>query len=211
VNTFYHHVESRSRGGYRDAGGEMMKRIHRIAVLAALAAMVASATVRATTIARWPIAKMTRASDVVVPARCIANATDWDAGEIWTVTTFQTLETWKGRGTGLISVGLLGGTAGKLTSTVDGVPRFHAGEEVVLLLERTARGEFSVVSWMQGTFRIRFEQKTNEETVAQDTAAFSTYDPDTRRFEASGIRGTRLETLREQVTAARGAVAERKP
>ena len=189
----------------------MMNRIRGIALLWVFAALVACAAARATTLMRMSVEKLARTAEVVARARCVANVTGWDAGEIWTVTTFQIEETWKGAPGALITVRLLGGRAGNLTSTVDGVPRFQAGEDVVLFLERTARGDFSVVSWMQGTFRIRLERKTSEESVAQDTAAFPTYDPETRRFEASGIRGTRLDVLREQVAAALSAGGGRKP
>jgi hypothetical protein len=189
----------------------MMKRIREIALLTFFAAPVVCAPVRATTLMRISIEKMARTAEVVVRARCVANSTNWEAGEIWTVTTFQIEETWKGAPESLFTVRLLGGRAGNLTSTVDGVPQFQPNEDVVLFLERTARGDFSIVSWMQGTFRIRLERKTLEESVTQDTAAFATYDPDTRRFEASGIRGTRLDALREQVAAALTVSAGRKP
>jgi len=189
----------------------MMKRIRGIALLGVLAALVACAAARATTLMRMSVEKMARTAEVVVRGRCVANATGWDAGEIWTVTTFQIEETWKGAPGGLITVRLLGGRAENLTSTVDGVPRFQAGEDVVLFLERAGREDFSIVSWMQGTFRIQIDRKSGEESVAQDTAAFATYDPETRRFEASGIRGTRLGALREQVAAALSSGAGGKP
>lgn len=189
----------------------MMKRIREIALLTVFAASVVCAPARATTLMRMSIEKMARTAEVVVRARCVTNVTGWDAGEIWTLTTFQIEEPWKGAPSSLITVRLLGGRAGNLTSTVDGVPRFQPGEDVVLFLERSRRGDFSIVSWMQGTFRIRLERKTLEESVTQDTAAFATYDPETRRFEASGIRGTRLDALREQVSAALTAGPGRKP
>jgi len=189
----------------------MMKRIRVIALLVVFAALVACTAARATTLMRMSVEKMARTAEVVVRARCVANVTAWDAGEIWTVTTFQIEETWKGAPGELITVRLVGGRVGNLTSTVDGVPRFHTGEDVVLFLERTGRGDFSIVSWMQGTFRIRAERKTGDESVAQDTAAFATYVPETRRFESSGIRGMRLDALREQVAAALSAGAGRKP
>jgi hypothetical protein len=189
----------------------MMKRIRDIALLGVLAALAASAVARATTLMRMSVEKMARTAEVVVRARCVANVTGWDAGEIWTATTFQIEETWKGAPGVVITVRLLGGRAGNLTSTVDGVPRFQAGEDVVLFLERAGRGDFSIVSWMQGTFRIRLERNAGEESVAQDTAAFATYDPETRRFEASGISGRRLDALREQVAVALSAGAGRKP
>jgi len=189
----------------------MMKRIRGIALLGVLAALVACAAARATTLMRMSVEKMARTAEVVVRGRCVANATGWDAGEIWTVTTFQIEETWKGAPGGLITVRLLGGRAENLTSTVDGVPRFQAGEDVVLFLERAGREDFSIVSWMQGTFRIQMDRRSGEESVAQDTAAFATYDPETRRFEASGICGSRLDALREQVAAALSSGAGGKP
>ncbi len=189
----------------------MMKRIRRIALLGVFVALVACAAARATTLMRMSVEKMARTAEVVARARCVANVTGWDAGEIWTVTTFRIEETWKGAPGELITVRLLGGRVGNLISTVDGVPRFQAGEDVVLFLERAGRVDFSVVSWMQGTFRIRLERGTAEESVAQDTAAFATYDPETRRFEASGIRGTRLDALRELVAAALSAGVGGKP
>jgi len=85
---------------------------------------------------------------------------------------------------------------------VSGVPRFRAGEEVVLFLEPTKRGDFSVTSWMQGTFRIVRDARTGEEHVRQDTSLFPVFSPATRRFVPSGIRDIPLIELRAQVAAA---------
>lgn len=189
----------------------MMKRVRRIALWVVFAALVVCAAARATTLMRMSVEKMARTADVVMRARCVANMTGWDAGEIWTVTTFQIEETWKGASPALINVRLLGGRAGNLTSTVDGIPRFQAGEDVVLFLEPTGRGDFTIVSWKQGTFRIRLEHTTGEERAAQDTAVFAVWDPQTRRFEASGIRGMRLDALRDQVSAALNTTGGRRP
>lgn len=160
---------------------------------------------RATTIERMSIERMSRAAPLIIRAQCISNATAWDAGEIWTFTTFQVLETWKASSRQVphqITVRLLGGTAGALTSHVSGIPRFRVGEEVVLFLERTGRGDFSVVSWQQGTFRVRRDTRGGEGIVTQDTAAFATFDPHTRRFEASGIRKLALSSFRQRVESA---------
>lgn len=189
----------------------MMKRVHGILLGATCAVLFVGAAARATTLLRMSVAEMTHASDVVVRARCIASATGWDAGEIWTFTKFQTEDAWKGAPSGLITVRLLGGRTESLTSNVDGVPRFQAGEDVVLFLEPAARGEFSIVTWMQGTFRVRRDRKTGEESVTQDTATFATFDLATRHFEASGIRDMQLDALRAQVVAALNDVAARKP
>ncbi len=170
------------------------------AVLATLAAL--GATAGATTLARMSVAQMSRAAQVIVRGQCEGNATGWDAGEIWTFTTFRVEEVWRGEAPAQISVRLLGGRAGDLTSSVAGIPRFRPGEEVVLFLERTRRGDFSIVSWEQGTFRIRHDIRTEEESATQDTASLATFDPATRRFEAGGITRMPVDFLHAQVDAA---------
>ena len=176
-----------------------IQRIH----LASIIALLAMSTAEATTLARMSVAQMTHAAKNIVRARCLSNSTAWDAGEIWTFTTFEVEENWKGMPRDKqITVRLLGGTVGGLTSSVSGVPRFAEGEEVILFLEPTARGDFSIVSWMQGTFRVRRDGASGRESVTQDTAGFSTFDPSTRRFESSAIHGVSFVALRASVAAA---------
>jgi len=185
---------------------KMRARAERIAIMAGL--LLAGSAARATTLLRMSVEEMARASQEIVRARCTGTATRWDAGEIWTFAAFEVEETWRGPAAAQVTVRLLGGRAGDLTSRVSGVPRFQPGEEVVLFLERTPRGDFSVVSWEQGTFRVRRDRRGGAgalERVTQDTAAFSTFDPGTRRFEASGIRNMPVEDLRARVDAALGS------
>lgn len=161
---------------------------------------------RATTLERMSLARMAQAAQVIVRARCISNSPAWAAGEIWTFTTFEVEEAWKGDSTarvpGMITIRLLGGTVGALTSHVSGVPRFHSGEDVLIFLEPTSRNDFSVLGWAQGTFRIRRDPRTGEQIVTQDTAAFATFNPQTRRFETAGIRNLPLAAFRERVQSA---------
>jgi hypothetical protein len=183
-----------------------------IRTLAALALVAASSAAihpptRATTLKRMSVADLSRAAHAVVRARCITNSTRWDAGEIWTFTTFDVEETWKGSAPAQITVRLLGGQAGNFTSTVSGVPRFAPGEELILFLERTSAQDFSIVSWMQGTFRIGRSLTTGEETVTQDTAAFPVFDPSSQRFETTAIRKMPVTTFRTLVAASAEAQA----
>jgi hypothetical protein len=158
--------------------------------------------VRATTLMPMSVAQMTQAAQEIVRARCVANATHWDHGELWTFTAFDVQENWRGTATGQISVRLLGGRTAQITSTVSGVPHFQPGEDVVLFLEPTSLGGYSIVSWQQGTFRIRRDAATGEDRVTQDTARLETYDPAARRFITFGIRGLAIEELRNRVQAA---------
>lgn len=172
--------------------------------------LICCALVSGTTLERMPLERMTRVAQVILRARCVSNLTRWDGGEIWTFTTFEVAETWKGAATEQVTVRLLGGTVGSLTSTVSGVPRFRTGEEVILFLEPTARGDFTVVSWQQGTFRVGRDPRSGAEIVTQDTAAFETFDAQTRQFKATGIRDIPLEAFRARVQAAVAEAARRK-
>ena len=176
-----------------------------------LLALGANQPTGATSLMRMSLTQMSHAAQLIVRARCTDNSTGWDAGEIWTFTSFDIEETWRGSAPSQISVRLLGGRVGNITSTVSGVPRFAPGEEVVLFLEPTPRGDFSIVSWEQGTFRIRRDSRTGEEIAVQDTAGFAVFDPATRRFETVGICDLPTETLRSRVDAAMAGGPRRQP
>jgi hypothetical protein len=172
--------------------------------------LICCAAVPGTTLEKMPVERMADVARVIVRARCVSNLTRWDAGEIWTFSSFEVAETWKGLATEQVTVRLLGGTVGLLTSTVSGVPRFRTGEEVILFLEPTAHGDFTVVSWQQGTFRVGRDPRSGAEIVTQDTAAFETFDAQTRQFKASGIRDLLLQAFRARVQAAVAESARRK-
>jgi len=174
-------------------------------ILACAALVLAMSATSATTLLRMSVARMSETAQLIVRARCLANSVGWDAGEIWTFTSFEVREVWSGSSPARITVRLLGGRVGNLTSSVSGVPRFRPGEEVVLFLEPTRRGDFSVVGWEQGTFRIRRDPRTSEESVTQDTASFATFDPAARRFETIGVRQMPIDLFHARVDAALGA------
>jgi hypothetical protein len=181
----------------------MTKAVRTLAALALVAASSAATQppARATTLKRMSVADLSRAAHTIVRVRCITNSTRWDTGEIWTFTTFDVEEIWKGSAPAQITVRLLGGRTGNFTSTVSGVPRFAPGEELILFLERTPAQDFSIVSWMQGTFRIARNRATGEEIVTQDTAAFPVFDPVSHNFEISEIRKMPISTFHSQVVA----------
>jgi hypothetical protein len=182
-----------------------------LAAAVLLVTLAASRPTSATTLMRMSPAQMSQAAQLIVRARCLDNSTRWDAGEIWTFTSFDIEESWLGAAPAQISVRLLGGRVGNLTSSVSGIPRFSRGEEAILFLEATPRGDFSIVSWEQGTFRIRRDARTGQEVAVQDTAAFPVFDPAARRFEASGIRNLPVATLRSLVNAAIRSGTRRQP
>lgn len=163
---------------------------------------------RATTLMQMSVAQMARAAREIVRARCVENSVVWDTGELWTLTTFDIEESWRGAARGQITVRLLGGQTDAVTSGIAGVPRFRPGEEVILFLEPTSRGDYSVVSWQQGTFRVRRDTHSGTENITQDTASFETFDPATRHFAARGIAGMPLAEFRERVNESLAAAGK---
>lgn len=180
-----------------------------VATMALMLAIAAAAG--ATTIERMSLAKMARVVPVIVRARCTGTSVIHDAGEIWTLTSFDVEETWRGAAPAQITVRLLGGRMGDITSHVSGVPEFRAGEDVALFLQQTRRNDFSIVGWEEGTFRIRPGASGAEAYVTQDSASFATFDPTTRTFRATGIRNLPLDAFRAQVEAAVHSAQVRQP
>jgi len=179
------------------------------AIIALALAIVAAAG--ATTLERMSLEQMAAAAPLIVRARCAGNSVARDEGEIWTFTSFGIEETWRGSPPTQLRVRLLGGTMGDITSHVSGVPRFTQGEDVVLFLQPTRRGDYSIVSWEQGTFRVHQDAAGMKALVTQDTASFVTFDSATHQFQPSGIRRMPLDEFRARVEAALQSAEVKQP
>ncbi len=169
-------------------------------ILAVVLALVAAAAAGATTLVRMDLDELAAAASVVVRVRCLGNEARVDGGEIWTFTTFETLETLKGTALRAVTVRMIGGRMGRWNARVDGVPRFEPGEETYLFLEPLRSGELSVTGWAQGTFRVR--RDAAGETVTQDTGSVTVFDPATRQFHAGGVRRMPVAEFRTRVREA---------
>jgi hypothetical protein len=155
-----------------------------LAVLALTAALT-----NATTLVRLRFQDLAQRSTAIAKLRCVGSESRWDKGELWTETRFEVLEVHKGLLSRLVTVRTLGGHDRHLRSHVDGVPAFTTGEEVYLFLWGQPGEPYRVLGWSQGTFRVARNGVTGMESVTQDSAAASIFDPQTREFRRGGIRG----------------------
>jgi hypothetical protein len=108
----------------------------------------------AATVLRAGVPELAAASDLVVHGvvRVVDDAVS--QGPFRTVVEVELLEVLKGRHTEpVLRLVLPGGRRGDLTMVVPGMPRFAPGDEVVLLLERTARG-YAFAGLAQGVFKV---------------------------------------------------------
>ena len=177
-----------------------MKRTFLLA-LAILAGM-GLGTARATTLQRMTLEELAAAAPAIARARCIGNETRWEDGRIWTFTIMEVTEAIKGSVPGRITIRMLGGNVGSLISKVEGTPRFAPKEDTILFLQPTRRGDWTVVSWVQGTFRIRHAGAGEEGQVTQDTAGVAMFNPATRRFEEGGVRNLSMREFRSRLAKA---------
>jgi hypothetical protein len=102
--------------------------------------LCAAASIHATTLARLSLDQLAAAADATARVRCTSAQSRWENGQIWTVTTFDVLETMKGTLPQQITVRLPGGRVGHLTAIVDGTPKFKVADEAVVFLERIPGG-----------------------------------------------------------------------
>jgi hypothetical protein len=170
-----------------------------VATLLATCALASAAS--ATTLARMDLSELAQSAQIVIRARCEGSQSLLAGGSIWTLYDFILLETLKGAPPQLLRIRLPGGRVGHLETKIDGVPKFRAGEEVVLFVEPTTDGNFSITSWAQGTFRVR-NSAAGEPRLTQDTSQFAVFDPATRTFAAAGIRDISLGDFRRRVVEA---------
>ena len=157
---------------------------------------------RTTTLARMDLAQLAASADAIARVECAAARAQWQSGEIWTITTFHTVETFKGNLPATFTIVLPGGRVGHLTASVDGAPRFVPGEQAVVFFQRTRAGGFSVTGWVQGTFRILRDRQSGQETVTQDSSGFAVFDPVSRSFRTEGVRAMPIEQFRKRLAAA---------
>ncbi len=176
-------------------------RIHRILVQLLFVFFCALAPTCATTLERMSLQQLARRADVVARVTCLASASQWERGQIWTRTEFEVAETFKGLLPRYVSVRLPGGRVGHLAATIQGVPRFAPGEQAILFLARTPADEFTVLSWMQGSFRIARDPRTAQEKITQESSGMAVFDPAARKFRDAGTRRMPLEEFRRRLVA----------
>jgi hypothetical protein len=182
----------------------MMQAPSRLARLIALLILAACGAVplAGTTLARLDLDQLARAADAVARVRCTDAAGYLERGSVWTRTQFTVIETLKGAPPPQITVRLPGGRSGHILVSIEAVPRFRPGEEGVLFLEKLAGGDYSVTAWALGSFRIRRNERTGEETVTQDSSALSVFDAASGQFVIEGIRDLPLGEFRRRLAVA---------
>ena len=93
-----------------------IRKYFKIQFLLVLAAFPVTPLARATTLARLSLDHLADAADNVARVRCTSSESRWENGAIWTVTTFDVVETMKGNLPSQVTVRLPGGGVGPVGS-----------------------------------------------------------------------------------------------
>ncbi|MGB6200417.1 MAG: hypothetical protein WA871_09290 [Candidatus Acidiferrales bacterium] len=184
-------------------GAKTPRRIWKVGAVLGLVFTLASVPlVRGTTLARLTLVQLATAAQIVARVRCTGEESRREAGSIWTFTDFTVEETFKGAPGAHVTIRLPGGRDGHLVETVEGAPRFVAGDEAIIFIERTRSGDWSISAWAEGTFRIRRDSQTGQQTITQDSSSMAVFDPATRTFHTDGIARMPLAEFRTRLDAA---------
>lgn len=124
---------------------------------------------KATTIIPPTFEEMTDRADLVFVGKAIASRAEWrTVGSdrvIFTLVEFETEEVLKGNTNKSVTLQFLGGTMGEATLEVSGVPRFNAGDRVILFVEKNGIQFCPLVGVFHGKFGVRKDEKAGRDIV----------------------------------------------
>ncbi|HYO78401.1 MAG TPA: PKD domain-containing protein, partial [Thermoanaerobaculia bacterium] len=136
--------------------------------------MLASETVRATTIVLPTDEQLIAKSPVIVEGTVVSSAPVDRDGSIWTETVIAVARNHKGRTAQTITVQEIGGVIDERITKVFGTPEFAQGERVLLFLERTSRGVYRTVDLFVGKFEQGKMENGRRLWLRHDAAADAT-------------------------------------
>jgi hypothetical protein len=158
-----------------------------------------AAVAQATTLVRLRFQDLVHYSYSIARVRCTRTEPRMESGEIWTDTTFRVLSHNKGYLPEEIVVRQPGGKFQHLHSRVEGAPEFRPGEEVYLFLSAHPSGQYLIVGWAQGTFRIHRDLRSGGETLTQDSAETPVFDPATSSFTKTGVKNLSVDAFEQRI------------
>lgn len=141
-------------------------------LLALAACALSPLLVRATSILPPTFDELVAEADTIVrgtvaEVRCVTVETSRGPA-IHTLVTLQVERALKGSAAETVTLRLLGGTVGKRTLTVDGLPQFHAGQRTVVFFANNHRTMCPVIGARHGRFLIERDAATNTDVVLRD-------------------------------------------
>lgn len=138
-----------------------------IAVIGMLYAVAVVPPAQATQIIYRTPQEMGQQSSLVIQGKVVGVRSFWNEKrtKVFTETTVQIDEAFKGANVGTVRVLQLGGTVGGIKVTVAGALHWKPGEEVLLFLEEATADAYHVSGFSQGKFNVERDPVTGEAFV----------------------------------------------
>jgi len=135
-------------------------------------ALVAPSTVRATTVIPPTFAELVAESDTIVRGTVTAIRTEeFDSPQgrgVHTFVTFAVERTLKGTAASTVTLRLLGGTVGKRTLRILGLPSFQVGQREVVFVARNGEVMCPLIGAGHGRYHVVTDPATQREYVTRD-------------------------------------------
>ncbi len=127
-----------------------------------VSAILWAGSLAATTVKQLSLAELTASSDVIVVGKIVHQRADIVEGRVFTTTTLEPTEFWKGTASQeRVVMRHLGGRTDDLETRVAGMPAFRVGEEVLVFLVKPQNYKFYIVNGLaQGKLSLEGEIAT---------------------------------------------------
>jgi hypothetical protein len=188
-----------------------MRRVVRLSVVLAIISWLALDSLQASVLRFMSLAELTAEADRIVIAKVVATEAAWDPAhrKIFSTTTVDIEETWKGSGSNRLRIVQPGGSVGDIEMTVYGMPRFAPGERSLLFLR--GADQFQVVGMAQGKRDLRWSAASHQWWVdSADATDTLVLDREGKARRTSSDAHAALDDLRRQVKEQVKEIVERK-
>lgn len=144
-----------------------MKQTCILSILLILTASLAAFRADATQIVHRTPQQMGTQADLVVTGKVAGVQSFWNANhtKIFTETTIEVDQTFKGSAPRLVKILQLGGRVDNIKVNVAGALKWASGEEVLLFLEPYTPGSYQVSGFSQGKFNITADPITGRKSI----------------------------------------------
>jgi hypothetical protein len=143
--------------------------LRKLSVVAWVIVWAAITDASATTVIPPTFEEMADRAELVFVGKAVASRAEWrTVGSdrvIFTLVEFETQEVLKGNAGKSVTLQFLGGTIGDMTLEVTGVPRFKAGDRVILFVEKNGVQFCPLVGVFHGKFGLRKDEKTGHDII----------------------------------------------
>ena len=167
---------------------------HRSPLQWILIAAIMAAPLFATTVKKMDLPELVTTADSIVQGRVDSVESRWEEKLAYTYVSVTVGDPLKGERRRTVLIRQLGGKIGALNVTVAGMPRFKAGDQVIVFLKAQQNGTFDVVGLNQGKYEIV------DDFAVANVSGLTLVDPKTGQLiDAGFVERAPLEAFKAKI------------